>query len=689
MKRLNLHRKGCSQAILSSGLRLLERLVGTIFLTSFIALCWTSGLEAGNGFSTDLTNLSLEELMDIEVTSVSKKSQKISNSSAAVFVVTQQDIRRSGVTNIPDALRMVPGLEVARMDASKWAVTSRGFNGRFANKLLVMIDGRSIYTALMSGVFWEYHYLPLEDIERIEVIRGPGAALWGANAVNGVINIITKDAKNTEGNLLTLGIGTEERSFTGVRFGTELGEESSLRIYAKHFNRDNAVYASGREANDGANGLRGGFRADGDLSGNDSLTVQGDIYDGEAAQTFVLATPPSLTTPYMQNVDEDTDISGGNLLVRWKHTFSKSSDMSTQVYYDLTERNDLVFNEKQDTIDIDIQHRFALSERHEIVWGLGYRFISEDTRGSFYLSLYPDRSDDNMFSSFVQDEVKIVEDQLALTFGIKLEHNDYTGMEVQPSLRLLWTPDKLHSVWAALSRAVRTPSGVDHYMWLNREWHGTSSPILVSVIGNEDYKSEKVIAYELGYRFRLLKGLSLDNTVFYNVYKDLRTVEPSILEKYPLYSVYHMIAENKMDGVSYGAELSADWRLSDWWRLQAAYTYLNMQLDLDSDSKDFTFSDADGESPHHQFSIRSSTDLPGEVEFDLWARYVDYLPNINIGSYVTLDARLGWKPVDNIDLSIVGQNILDSHHPEFKPEVIDTLPTEVERSVYGKITWLF
>lgn len=646
----------------------------------------------------DITELSLEELMEIKITSVAKKPQKMYNAAAAIFVITQDDIRRSGVTSIPEALRMAPGLEVARIDANKWAITSRGFNGRFANKLLVLIDGRSVYTPLFSGVFWEMKDTMLEDVERIEVIRGPGATLWGANAVNGVINIITKQARETQGGLATASIGTEDRGSGSVRYGATVGDNAFFRVYAKYLNRDNAVFAGGSEADDDWNVTRGGFRLDWETSVNDSWTLQGDVYDGHDGQTVAL---PSLSSPYLESFAEDNEIGGGNLLTRWKRIFSKSSDMALQVYYDRTENKDSTLGEKRNTFDIDFQHRFILDERHEIMWGAGYRYSRDKIDNTFSVIYDPDSREDNLYSAFVQDDITLIKERLRLTLGAKFEHNDYTGSEFQPNARLLITPDQRHTAWAAVSRSVRTPSRAEHDVRINTETvppdsasNPTSLPVLVTAQGDRNFESEELVAYELGYRVLATDKVFIDIATFYNVYDNLRTLETgsASLESSPtpMHLVLPSTTGNKMNGETYGVEFAADWRPLDWWRFQAAYSYLEIQLHLDEDSMDTISENAEGESPQNQFSLRSSMDLSGDTDLDLWIRYVDELPALNVESYVSLDARLSRKLRKDLVISIVGRNLLDSQRSEFgTPLFVSTLPTEVERSVYGKIEWSF
>src|SRR6202165_2341930 len=411
----------------------------------------------------DVPAITLEDLMNLQVTSVSKRAQKLADAAAAIFVITQDDIRRSGASSIPEALRMAPGLEVARIDENKWAIGSRGFNGRFDNKLLVLIDGRSVYTPLFSGVYWNVQDVLLEDIDRIEVIRGPGATLWGANAVNGVINIISKKTKDTQSAVVTAGAGSEERGSGGFRYGSKIGD-TSYRAYGKYFNWGPSVYPSGMTAHDGWDALRGGFRADWTPAGADSLTLQGDIYRSKYGETL---TGPSLSSPYSGTCPNNGKYSGGNILGRWNHS-SEGSSMSLQMYYDnMTIADNSLFVDHQNIFDMDFQHGFHVGDSQQFVWGLGYRSIRDRNDSSFSVSLQPNQVTLNHFSAFVQDEISLVDNRLRLTFGSKFEHNDFTGFEVQPNARLLWTLTPNQSVWTAVSRAVRTPALTEEGLRLN------------------------------------------------------------------------------------------------------------------------------------------------------------------------------------------------------------------------------
>lgn len=635
-----------------------------VVLAFFLPGLAVSAQAAQDETEAAVAEMGIEALMDIEVTSVSRKAQKLSATAAAIYVVTNEDIRRSGATSIPEALRLVPGLEVARIDGNKWAVTARGFNGQYSNKLLVLIDGRSVYTPLFAGVYWDEKDLMLEDVARIEVIRGPGATLWGANAVNGVINIISKHTKATQGTLATGGAGTEERGFGAIRSGGRLGDDAYFRVYAKYFTRDESVFSSGDEADDDWNQLRGGFRMDWQASAQNSLVLTADIYDGKAGMTDLAGT-----------ADEDA-ISGGHALFRWEHEGAESSASAFQFYYDRTNRTSSFASESRNTFDVDFQHRFALLEAHEIIWGLGYRLTEDDVRGSAGLSILPANRSDNLFSAFIQDEIEMSRDVLRLTVGSKVEHNDYTGYEVQPNARLIWLPDEQSSLWAAASRAVRTPARADEDIYL------VLNPFpLVTLSGNPDMEPEKVIAYELGYRNQLSDRLSLDIATFYNVYDDLRTIEPT--------SPVTLEFDNKMDGETYGAELAARWSVLDRWTLSASYSYLQMQLRPDATSADTDSEGAEDISPHNQVKLQSYVSLPHNWEFDTMLYYVDDLPGQNVPDYIRLDARIGWRPSDTLDVSVVFQNLLDDQHQEFGSTELWVKTAEVERSVYGKVTLKF
>jgi len=605
--------------------------------------------------ASELKKLSLEELFGLEVTSVSRKPEKLSQTAAAIHVVTDEDIRRSGALSIPEALRDIPGVEVARVNSNQYAITERGFNGTVANKLLVLMDGRSVYTPLFSGVFWDVQDTFMEDISRIEVIRGPGGTVWGANAVNGVVNILTKSAEETQGLLVTGGGGNEQQGFGGVRYGGELGDGAFFRVYGKYFNRDDSALPSGVDAGDRFQMGQTGFRIDSSASTPDRVTVQGDLYDGTTNQS----------------VAPDVDLKGGNLLGRFTHTFSERSDLQLRAYYDRTDRTlSPLFGEKLDTYDIDLQHRLAPGRRQDLVWGLGFRRTRDDVDNSPTLAVLPSPLTQNLFTGFAQDEITLVERRLELTIGSKLEHNAYTGFEYQPSGRLTWTPIEAHTLWAVVSRAVRAPSRID------RDFFVPGNPPFTFLAGGPNFRSEIVHALELGYRVEPSSRVTASVATFYDRYDRLRSLEagpPALLA-------------NGLKGESYGVELETTYQVRRGWRLNAGYSFLELQLRVKPGSTDTTQVRQEGDSPRHQAFIRSSIDLPHELELDATARYVDALPNQMVDAYKALDVRLSWKVSENVELAVVGQNLLDPRHAEFGPP---SARREVERSVYGNIRCRF
>ncbi len=644
--------------------------------------------------SEELVELPLEDLLKLQVTSVSRKSQSLADAAAAIFVITQEDIRRSGVTTIPDVLRMVPGVTVAKIDSSKWAVTARGFNGRFARKLLVLVDGRCAYSQLFAGVFWDSQDVMLEDVDRIEVIRGPGATMWGANAVNGVINIITKKARETEGLLLTAGAGNYERGAGAVRYGMHLGEWGAVRAYGKFFSRDQQKTIDGRDGDDGWDQARGGFRLDG-RSGANAFTLQGDIYSGTERETYEL---PDLANPpaFMSSRTSDSKVRGGNILGRWTRSLAEGSELALQMYYDDALRKMVIINDKRDVYDIDLQHRFTLMSRHDIVWGAGFRYtwdqINDDGDDLQTLSLSPSSRVERLYSAFLQDDITLVPERLHLIIGSKFEHNDYTGFEVQPSGRIIWTPSEKTSLWASVSRAVHTPSRGESDVTLKQSAMAVTVPTplgpqvvpLLSVIqGPGNLKAEELMAYEAGVRFRPFNQLSVDIAGFYNSYSRLVGIETTgptgPTPTQPFLLVTNTLRNNQR-GETWGSELALDWRALDYWRLAGAYSYI------------YASHQAGYKPPAHQASLRSQWDVSKSVEFDLWWRFVDQsndFMDMPVAGYLTMDARLGWRPIHNLELSVTGRNLFHDRVQEFRPEFIATQPSACGREVYGKVTWRF
>ena len=631
----------------------LVRVVSVWLLTLAATIACTSGFSHAAAATSELTELSLEELMNVEVTSVSKKTERLSDAAASVYVITREDIRRSGYTSIPEILRMAPNLQVARVNSNQYAITARGFNSTtIANKLLVLIDGRSVYTPLFSGVFWDVQDTLIEDIERIEVISGPGGTLWGSNAVNGVINIITRHSRDTTGALVSLGAGTEELG-AGVRYGAKLGENATLRVYGKGFNRDNTVRGNGTNVEDAWKKGQVGFRTDWGR-GSDALTFQGDGYTGTIDQ-----------------VSDDSSISGANLLARWNRTLQDGSALQVQAYFDRTRR--IVpgtFGELLDTYDIEAQHRFQWGASHEIVWGGGYRLMHDAVTNSAVLAFLPNVKVLRLANGFVQDSIALRE-RLNLTLGVKLESNSYTGLEVQPNARLAWKFRDDALLWSAVSRAVRTPSRLD------RDLFAPGTPPFTTLAGGPDFKSEKLIAFEIGYRAQPAPHASLSISTFYNVYDDLRSVEP-VPGGGP-------VLANKMEGHTYGVETWGSYHVLDWWRLSAGYNYLKENLGFKADSGDTNIAAA-GNDPAHQFSARSTMNLPHNLEWDAALRVIGALGSPDVPKYVTLDTRLGWTIWKGLEISLIGYNLLDHDHPESGAAATRS---ELARAFYARIVWSY
>ena len=661
-----------------------------------LALALAGEISVSGAEPDQLGDLSVEQLLDLKVTSVARREETVSRSPAAIYVITQEEIRRSGARSIFEALRLAPGLNVAQVDAHTSAVSARGFNDIFADKLLVLIDGRSVYTPLFSGVFWDAQDVVMEDIERIEVIRGPGAALWGANAVNGVINITTKRAAQTPGGLLTMGGGTEERAFTTVRFGGALSDELHYRAYAKGFLRDDGEKAGGGAAHDRWRMGQTGFRLDWTPAEN-VFTLQGDVYRGFENSLYHRLRP---NPPFASYRDYSVgQISGGNLLGRWTRELAGGGQFSLQTYYDRTNRDASIFTERRDTFDIDFQHRFSWGDRQTIVWGGGYRHGSDEIQNNFDISVSPDSLTTNLFSAFLQDEITVVKDRLVLTLGSKLERNDFTGFEFQPSARLLWTPTARQSAWASISRAVRTPSRAERDILLRRDpvlpanaLYPTSPALLTEISGSDGIKSEEVIATEFGYRIEATPRLSFDLALFYNDYSKIGTFEVAEPQFDLLTDPAHidLRIQNGLKAETYGGEIAATWQATPWWKWRANYSLLYIKAHLE-DGRNSVSSEhrSEGQSPRHQAGVRSSIDLPHGLEFDAGLRYVDALPALSVPAYVALDLRVGWQISDSVELSVVGRNLLDSRHAEFQPTTVGSESTEVERSVYGSITIRF
>lgn len=645
----------------------------------------------------DLVGLSLEELMDIPVNLVSRKDERLGEAPAAVSVITAQELHRSGVQTIAEALRLVPGMQVARIDASKWAISSRGFNSRFTNKLLVQIDGRSVYSPFFSGVFWEDQDLVLADIARIEVTRGPGATLWGANAVDGVINVVTKNAVDTQGTYVRMGGGKEERASASFRYGARAAESLHYRVYGKVFDRDSFRDLSDESAHDGWHQGRGGFRADW-YRAHDRVMVQGGLYGGRIdfrQQTI------QRNAPYQVAADEEIESSGGHLLGNWRRRYSDRSEMELQVYFDWTRRLETI-EEERHTFDVDFQHRWQIASAWELIWGGEARTTADEiSKTTFANRLDPLERRSNIFSAFAQTHFDLVPDKVNLMAGSKFEHNSFTGLEIQPSVRLRWMPWAQQTFWAAVSRAVRIPSRTDAdaryivgviapgvgFLGLPPPAEGTPATFL-TLAGNENLDVEKVRALEAGYRGGLGDRWLVDIAVFRNTYEDLTDVEIGGVTSTADPDPYLSLALNTTNGLSgstWGVEATVEGSLTNWWRLRAGYTRL--ELDLTNDLGALVDQlRLDATTPAHQFSLHSSMDWRTTWELDGGLRYVDDLSALGVDSHVIADMRLARSLGSRYEVALIGRNLLEGKHLEFVPRFITGDPVQIERSLFATLT---
>src|SRR5882672_1411196 len=630
----------------------------------------------------DVTEIDLDDLLKVHVSSPSKKDQSLNDVPAAVTVLRGEDLRRIGATTVAEAMRAVPGFHVGRTKSSVWAVSPRGFSDELSNKLLVLIDGRSVYSPLHSGVYWDVQDVFLDDVDRIEVIRGPGGTLWGANAINGVVNVISKPAGDTQGVLVTAGGGTEERVFTGARAGFKAADNVDVRVFAKYALRDDALDGVDPQhrAYDGWNLGNTGFRADWKASASDRVTVSGGYYEGQVKEQFASAT---LTAPFVETIRDRMDLKGANALFRWERTFDPTSSISVQMYYDYTFRDEAVFKDVLHTGDFDFQHRFTPTEGNDVIWGVGYRIYRSTTDGSFTFNVNPPGHTDDVISAFIQDEILFFKDWFRLTLGSKFEQNDYSGFEFQPTARLAWTPEETHMAWASLTRAVRTPSIIDNDGRLTPTVIGGGAvPIALSIFGNEDFQTETLLATEAGYRVRPVDPLSLDLALFMNHYDRIRTgsIGAPFLETTPppLHAVIPVNLDNRQHGQTRGVELAANLQAAPWWLLQVNYTYLHMNMNTDTTNR---------RSPHEQVWLRSAMDLPGNFSVDATARYVSGLPAFDLKSYVEADLRLAWRDASRrFEAAIVGQNLAHKSHSEFD---VASKRSEIQRGVYASLTCRF
>jgi iron complex outermembrane receptor protein len=632
----------------------------------------------------DLTSLSVDDLMNVEVTSVSKKEQKVADTAAAVFVITQEDIRRSGATSIPEVLRIVPGLDVARINGNVWAITSRGFNGQFANRLLVMIDGRTVYTPLFSGVYWDVQDTLLEDVDRIEVIRGPGGTLWGANAVSGIINIITKDAIETQGTLLSAAGGAREGSSGAGRFGGAIGHSGYYRAYGKSFDRPASVGGTNPTHDAWTHG-QGGFRADWTSKQGSTFTAQGDLYRGTSAGLSALVDPAN---PFGDRAAM-THVAGQSLQLRWAATQSSRSDTTLQAFYDSTRRSDSNIVLGARTFDVDFQQHLKLSNRQDAVWGAGYRMLTDHARGPG-LELMRQSQVANTFSAFIQDEIDVTP-RARVTAGTKFLYDGVSHLQLQPTLRLLLKVGSRGTIWAAATSAVKTPSETQLYGLMNVGAFpdGAGGAGLVVLRGNPNLQPERTRSYELGYRLQATADIALDATAFHTDMPNIAAIEAGALFIDPSgRPILPATIRNNSSGQANGAELFLTDAVTPAWNLALGYSFLDVSI---RDEEGLAHSAEIGAlaTPRYQAQLRSHLRLPRQFDLDSAAYYVGPIGG-EVRSYVRFDAQLSWHPSRRWELTVSGQNLLQSRHTEFVGTSYESqLSTPVRRTVNGKVTWRF
>ena len=597
----------------------------------------------------DLADLSLEELGDIVVTSVSRRQERLAAAPASIYVITRDDIRRAGVTSLPEALRLAPNLQVARADTNQYAISARGSNAVLANKLLVLIDGRIVYTPLFSGVFWEAQDTLLEDIDRIEVISGPGATLWGANAVNGVINVITRPASATQGAVVGGGAGNLERGGF-ARYGVQVGSQTSFRVYGKVTDRDHSQLTDGRPIRDESELAQVGFRLDsGDVTR--SYTVQGDVYRGQIDQA-----------------PTEREIRGANLLGRFMQSLANDSRLVVQAYYDHTFRDHPgTFRESLDIFDIYLQYGFVPFESHALLVGGGYRHARDRVTNPVIQAFLPADKNLNWSHLFLQDEIALGHGVKA-TLGIKVEDNTYTGAEVMPNARIAWQLADDQLVWAALSRAVRAPSRIDREFFVP-----ATAPFLLA--GGPNFESEIANVAEIGYRASISHRFTGSVTGYWHDFDRIRSLEPR---------PGGLMFENKIEGRTYGVEAWAEYRPIDRWRLSAGLVRQRVKFEREPDSRDTAGLASAGNDPSGWWQLRSNFDLSQNIELDVRARRISSLPNPYVPAYTAIDLRIGWRPWRQLEASLSIQNAFDPGHAEWGSAVNRA---EFERAFFVQLTW--
>lgn len=665
----------------------------------FLSLLFPMSLSAVAAQSVDdalqstreLLPLSWEELNDLKVSTLARQEQSVKNSPAAAFVISSEDIRRSGVNSLPELLRMVPGMNVAKINAWNWGISARGFNDLYANKLQVMIDGRSVYDPLVSGVYWGQQNQTLQDIERIEVLRGPSGSLWGANAVNGIINIVTRSARDTQGGLLYGGGGTEERGFGGLRYGSKLSESTYLRGTVNTIHRDASIDLAGnQDTHDYGDTQNANIRLDSQLSEYDQLMLEANVSRFRQHGYFIGVTT---TEPRLWRQDDfGRDGMIGSLQGAWKHQNGSGHRWELNMAFTQTEWQLAMNQMSRSHYVLDFEHSLPAIGDHHLMWGLNYQVIQDNFNNTLTLGFEPDQFTQHNVGIFLQDQYDLTDD-LKLIVGNRVEHFTYTGWETEPNVRLLWTPNTQHSLWAAVSRAVVLPNRAQHSIRILKQIPGRQA--FFEATANPNMLTENLVAYELGWRWQISNKLDVDTALFYNIYDRMQGTKftGEVTDgHHAIPGTLEATVGNYRQVKSYGLEMALNYRVNHDWRLQASYSA--NQFEINYDQSQPWFRDPLTEknfNPQHSLSLRSLLNLTNDVELDAWARYVDklYVDQRTIPDYFTLDLRLGWHPHKDLELSISGQNLLDNQHPEFSDILYIPAASQIQRSYLAQITWYF
>ncbi len=668
--------------------------LGSVAKALFSLAVFCPGLAFGQlNLSADFADLSLEELVKVEISSLGRKNTALFETPAPAYIVSNEEINRSGVFNLPEALRLVPGVQVSRVDSANYAITVRGFNDSTSNKLLVLMDGRSVYNQLFSGASWNFQEPMLSDVSRIEVQRGPAGTLWGANAVNGVINLVSKNAHSTVGSLLSVTHGDQMNLGLELRQGWNFNPATAARVYVKYQDHDNYGTGSGTGA-EGWGYRLAGTRFDWDRPGGGGLTV---IAEHRELRVDGTVNQPTLLPPYSQNYTDNRRTRGTDFTVKWNQPVFTSGHLSTQASITRGETEQFASGERHTTADLDTQLTLHPLPRHEVITGVTYRSTSDHLRSSQWFNYRVNAATTTFVGAFAQDEITLLPERVSLTLGTKIERNSYSGWEMQPSARLLWHPTRKQTAWAAVSRAARTPSRSERDI----TWFAASvppSPELplpgkIIALGDPNFSSEHVTAYELGHRFQPNRRFSVDTSVFYSNYTDMRGLRPDYLPPnfaaFPIFYTYRYTATNNVEGHTYGGEFALRWQAANRVRFDASVATIRTSLQqlMPSMLPDASIAGLVGNTPREEYKLHAGWDVSPQWSLDVFGRRTGALPGSGVPAYTGLEARVAWQPRADLRLELIGRDLLDPRHAEIAGFIIGNGAREISRSVFVRATY--